>query len=154
MVDEICSVSNCISSGPADWIQKWLHNTLGFFDTEALAWQVVSDERAGFRMYAYEAFPIQFDEGRAMPWSVPVRVTLDLGDYTFLGYDAVSRTGDYNFDCSALSCNSAAVEFPVNECCLIDDVEEAYRACIAVSAGRYEPGPYHLLKVYRRNEGG
>lgn len=40
-VEEICSVSECISPGPDDWINHWRHNPLGFFDTPDLAWSSV-----------------------------------------------------------------------------------------------------------------
>lgn len=62
-VQEICSVSQCISPGPEAWIQKWLHNELGFYDSTELAWKAVGPDGAGFEMYAYKAFPLQFDEG-------------------------------------------------------------------------------------------
>jgi hypothetical protein len=42
-VREIWSVSDCISKGPPDWIDKWLHNDVGLFDTRALAVSVLSE---------------------------------------------------------------------------------------------------------------
>ena len=153
-VQEICSVSQCISPGPDDWIQKWLHNELGFYDTTELAWKVIGRDEAGFEMFAYQAYPLQFDEGAVQPWLVPVRVELDLSGFVFLGLDLVSRSSETHFECSALSCNHGADHFPVNRFCLMDDPIAAYDACMTVSKGGYEPGPYHLLEVYRRAPGG
>lgn len=152
-VREICSVSECISRGPADWVEKWLHNPLGFYDSEELGWQVVGPDRAGFAMYAYKAYPLEFADGEVNPWDVPVELQLQLSEFAFLGLDLVSRSTGHNFECSALSCNSGADEFPVNMFCLMDDAAAAYEACLEVSKGQYEPGPYHLLAVYRRRHG-
>lgn len=153
VVQEICSVSECISTGPPDWIQKWRHNDLGFYDNEPLAEQVVGPDREGFEMYAYKIYPLQFDDGRVEPWNVPVQLDLDLTEFESLGFDLVSRSTADTFECSALSCNSGADEFPVNRFCLMDDPAAAYDACAAVSEGKYEPGPYYLLQVYRRRQG-
>jgi hypothetical protein len=154
VVREICSVSECISSGPEGWIEKWLHNALGFYESEDLAWQVVGPDRGGFDMYAYKAYPLQFDDGAVGPWQAPVELQLELSEFVFLGFDLVSRSTANNFECSALSCNSGADEFPVNRFCLMDDSAAAFEACTVVSKGAYEPGPYHLLEVYRRRQGG
>jgi hypothetical protein len=154
-VEEICSVSLCISDGPSDWIQKWLHNDLGFYDMQALAWQVVGPERTGFEMFAYRVYPLMFTEGEATAWQVPTHPTLDLSRFEFLGFDLANKTvGVSNFECSPLSCNGGAENFPVNKFCLMEELTAAYEACTAVSKGEYEPGPYHLLQVYRRKPGG
>lgn len=154
VVEEVCSVSECISAGPENWILKWLHNGLGFFDSETLALQVVTTDRDAFNLYAYRIVPLEFDEGVVRPWQPPVgSIDLDLGDYESLGCDIASRSAGCNFECSPLSCNGAAVDFPVNRHCLIPDVAAAYRAAVEISRGNYEPGPYHLLEVHRRKPG-
>lgn len=79
-----------------------------------------------------------------------MQLELDLSGFVFLGLDLVSRSTDSHFECSALSCNHGADDFPVNRFCLMDDSAAAYDACLTVSKGAYEPGPYHLLEVYRR----
>ena len=154
-VEEICSVSLCFSDGPSDWIQKWLHNDLGFYDTEAAAQKTIGPERSGFEMYAYRVYPLTFADGEAAAWQVPSQVTLDLSRFEFLGFDFANKTvGVSNFECSPLSCNSGAKEFSVNKHCLMEGLTDAYKACAAVSKGDYEPGPYHLFQVYRRRPGG
>jgi hypothetical protein len=56
------------------------------------------------------------------------------------------------FECSPLSCNRAAENFPTNVFCLLDNEAEAYHAILEMSqAGSgVEPGPYYLFKVYRK----
>jgi hypothetical protein len=148
-VTEVCSVSDCISPSPENWIEKWKHNELGFFDSEVLALSIVND--AGpYDLYAYKMFPLQFSEGEVTPYVIPVNPTADLASFEFLGHDPVSRSAGFFPECSPLSCNNAAEDFEVNEHCLIQDREPAYQATIAISKGNYEPGPYYLFEVYRK----
>ncbi len=151
---EICSVSDCLSKGPTDWIQKWKHNEWGFYDTEELAWQVADAGRARLQLFAYKLFPFRWldDKQENFPltaWLAPLADT-----YQSLGFDIVTRSGSSFFECSPLSCNSAADLFPVNEFCLIDDWDQANQVLIEISRdGHYEPGPYYLVQVYRRKTG-
>jgi hypothetical protein len=34
---EVCSVSECVSPGPDDWISHWAHNDLWLYNDEATA---------------------------------------------------------------------------------------------------------------------
>jgi hypothetical protein len=98
-------------------------------------------------------FPIEVADGthsldvRPVPGDVPA-------DYEMLGYDIVSRSMSAYFECSPLSCNSAANEFQTNEHCLISQLSDAYAALdkIGRSEEGYEPGPYYLLAVYRKRQ--
>jgi hypothetical protein len=97
-------LGECISAGPKDWIQKWVHNNLGFFDSETLALQVVTEDSETFDLYAYRMYPLEFDEGAVRPWQPPVgAVHLDLTAYEFLGFDVTSRSAGSNCECSPLS---------------------------------------------------
>jgi len=152
-VDKICSVSNCISPGPDDWIDKWKHNPLGFFDSQKLAIQVVGGNRNDFDIFAYRLFPLEFVDGEVRGFEIPSHVDACLDSFTFLGYDATNRSGGSFFECSALSCNYAAKDFPVNRHCLFDDMKVAYEATRKISSGDYEPGPWYLLEVHRKTKG-
>jgi hypothetical protein len=152
-VIEMCSVSECISSGPENWIDKWLHNELGFFPTERKALKVADDPKQNYSMYAYKLYPLKFDDGQARPWEVPVSEVLDLTEFEFLGFDPVSRSQDSYPECSPLSCNTGASDFRVNRYCLLEGLDYAYRACVEISGANYEPGPYYLFEVYRRRQG-
>ncbi len=155
-VEEIRSVSLCISGGPEDWIERWEHNYFGFYDSEELALGILAQEERGFDLYAYKIYGLRFEAGEVRPCPWPIRLEWDLSAYEFLGHDAVTGSEpdapkvQWSFGCSPLSCNNAAKDFPVNRHCLITELDNAYRACIEISKGAYEAGPYYLFEVYRR----
>jgi hypothetical protein len=151
-VGEIASVSTCIAAAPDGWILHWTHNSLGFYDCEALARQVVEGAAAGdYDLYAYQIFPLRCRDGALEPFALDAVAGEALDDYQFLGYDIVTRsTGDF-FECSPLSCNAGAREYLVNRYCLIDELAQAWQTLRAICAGGgYEPGPYYLFEVYRK----
>jgi hypothetical protein len=148
--EEVASVSQCMSAGPADWITTWTHNALGFFDTEAAAMAVVPRE-AAYDLYAYELIPIRFGREGTEPIEV-VRAPGQLPtDYEPLGYDAVSRSSSDFFECSPLSCNLAGVEIPINRFCLFADEQHAIETAERfASDDGSEPGPYYVVRVWRK----
>ncbi len=104
VVDEICSVSECIVPGPRDRIQKWLHNEFGLYPSVASALQVI-ESGSNYEIYGYRIYPWRFDEGNVTPWSPPVALQLDLTDFGLLGYDTVYASSGAQPECSPLSCN-------------------------------------------------
>lgn len=126
-VEEIASVSNCITKEPAKWIGYWRHNEMFVFDTPELALSVVADEeREGFEIHTYAIFPVQYVKGRQTSFELPALSPQTLpDDYEFLGYDVVSRSCGSTFECSPLSCNGYAEQVAVNRWCLLDDVATA-----------------------------
>jgi len=168
-VKEICSVSNCISKGPSDWVDHWSHNRITWlFDTEACAWAIVGCSRADYDMYAYKVYPMVFDHSNEAAWQIE-GVPEHLENYEFQGFDIVSREPEVaGWLHSPLSCNKGCREFKVNAYCLIDDFENAL-ACVKrissdVAAARtvirpdgskvyqskWEPGLCYLFEVYRK----
>jgi hypothetical protein len=153
-VREICSVSECMAPGPERWVMAWRHNDWGCYDDPELAWSVVPDgERGDFAMFAYELFPLRFVDGEPEALAVAAPGVRPIPDsFEPLGYDVVSRGLGSFFECSPLSCNGWANEVDANAFCLLDDPAEAHRlASIAESLG-YEPGNYHVLRVWRESE--
>ncbi len=147
-VEEICSVSEHVSKGPSDLRRR---NSLGLYDSEDLACEVISEEKDKFHLYAYKLVPLQFDEGEVSGYSIPFSLSADLGNYTSLGYDAANRSWKgLRFECSALSCNRGAKEFVVNRHCLFPDYATASEATKQISNGHYEPGPWYILEVLRK----
>jgi len=155
VVRDICSVSTCISNGPENWIEKWKHNTnTWMFDSPEAARSVLDPTDEGFTVFAYRAFPVLFDGGVTVPWDVKPAIDFDLSEFEFIGYDIVSRYGGTNFSCSPLSCNNGCETIQVNEHCLIDDLETAWKTAERIAAeskdhGTWEPGPYCLIEVSR-----
>jgi hypothetical protein len=150
-VEEICSVSSCISEDPDGWIDEWRHNDLYVYDSPDLAWSIVRDEvRSEFDLYAYKLFPVIFESGQQQPFDISALNPLPLADsFVRLGYDAVNRTAGATFECSPLSCNSMAEQIAVNRHCLIDDPAIAFQHAAEFEAAGCEPGPYFVVEVWR-----
>lgn len=151
-VREICSVSNCISTGPDDWLDSWLHNEFGWFNSVEDALRVVPSESLGqYRLFAYRVAP-QFHRSRArLDISLPADVRPEpiSPDFVILGFDAVSRSIDYSdtVEHSPLSCNYLASELDVNEFCLFNCLDAAVVGADAFSVDQPEPGDYYVVQV-------
>lgn len=151
-VQHICSVSECMSPGPADWIFQWTHNNLGAFNSEDEAWNVVPDGRqnSSYRLLAYFMVPLLFRNGKRNALNVPVLPVQPVPEsYERIGYDCVVRE-HYSFGCSPLSCNRAAEEYEVNRFCLLDDLADALELAARFSdkTANYEPGDYVVIEVW------
>jgi hypothetical protein len=158
-VEEICSVSNCISKPPKNWIDHWKHNmTWWLYDTEDVAWAITESDPESYDMYAYRMFPVVFEGTTESPLAVESTATGDLSDYDFVGYDAVSREQEVAEFChSPLSCNKALTQYKVNRFCLMDELEEAWRVTREIARDAkekktWEPGSYYLCAVYRKTK--
>lgn len=150
-VREIASVSSCISEDPPGWIERWVHNELGFFDSPELALSVVPpEERPAYDLYAYKALPLLFDPPRELEWALPEGGVLP-PDFRSLGWDVVGRSGEL-FDCSPLSCNYMGARLSVNASCLFDRAEDALDFLRFDKVRGCEPGPYAVVEVWRRGE--
>jgi len=150
-VEEIASVSNCITKEPAEWIGYWGHNEMFVFDSPDAAMSVVPDSsRSDFEVHAYSLFPVQFVKGRQDVFEIPhVRPHALSAGFERLGYDVVSRSCGSTFECSPLSCNGFEATLPVNRWCLLDDVGAAFELAARVEPSGGEPGPYFIVEVWR-----
>lgn len=155
-VDEICSVSDCMSHGDWDWINEWRHNEMWVFNSPALALSVVPKEsRELCDVYAYRLFPVRYFKGTRQPFVTPtVSPVLLHSDFEKLGYDLVSRETETEFGHSPLSCNHLAAEVTTNRFCLLNTAEEAFTLAPTLEVPgqpmRGEPGPYHIVEVWRQ----
>jgi hypothetical protein len=151
-VDEICSVSSCVSSGPDGWIDKWLHNSFGWFNTIADAWAVVPTEQvAEYRLFAYRLGPVSYHRGEPRPIESPTDVHPEPLPDAFVsrGFDTFNKSsvGVLGFECSPLSCNSLAPEFVVNRHCLVATADEGHTVAKRCSIEQPEPGDYYVAEV-------
>jgi hypothetical protein len=151
-VEEVCSVSTCVADAPDGWIDQWRHNEMWVYDTPELAWSVVAESARGeFDLYAYQMFPVQFDDGQQQPLEIPsLQVTPLPSSFERLGLDVVSRSCGLSFECSPLSCNHMAEHVPVSRYCLVGDADVAFRLAAEFEAGGCEPGPYYVVEVWRQ----
>ena len=156
---DIASVSECLSKRPKKWVERWDFNRATFWNTEAAAWACVPESsKSAFRVFAYGVLPLVFDtSGIEKPVTIDQLFPPDMQElptglprYQRIGYDIVERdvaTGMLGFGCSPLSCNGMAESVPVNEFCLIDDVEIALAAARRFGVEQPEPGPYVIVEV-------
>jgi hypothetical protein len=151
-VREICSVSECISSGAEGWISAWRHNGLGWFNRIDDALSVVPDGQSGeFRLFAYRMHPEVFRRDGRAPFTPPADVAPEpLPDgFHSIGFDSASKSSDsgLSLECSPLSCNEMAAELSVNEHCLFPSLEAAIVGAERFAAEQPEPGDYYVVEV-------
>ena len=150
-VRQIASVSECLAKRPDDWIKRWDFNRATCWNTEAAAWACVPDDaKPDFNLFAYRIVPsLTLDD--LFPKDLPaLPQEPDLLPYDRIGYDIVERNAAMDilgFDCSPLSCNGMAASIPVNEFCLLDDLESALSTALRFGMERLEPGPYVVIEV-------
>jgi hypothetical protein len=158
---EIASVSECLSKRASEWVKQWDFNRATCWNNEAQAWSLVPDEsKDAFRVFAYRALPLLFGKtGIATPISLDELFPKEQPDlppepalfrYSRIGYDIVERNpamGSLGFGCSPLSCNGMAENLPVNDFCLLDDLETAMAAARRFGIEQPEPGPYLVIEV-------
>jgi hypothetical protein len=151
-VSEVCSASNCVSHAPLGWVEHWLHNQFGWFNTISDALSVVSaDERTAFRLFGYRIHPQLFRNGTQHELTLPSDVRPDPVPPSLrtLGFDSVSKSMEsiLGFECSPLSCNSMAMEMATNEYCLFDSLAAAIAGATRFSVEQHEPGDYYVVEV-------
>jgi len=63
-IEQIASVSECISPGPPDWINSWKQNGMALFNNECTALELVpSGDVPQYTLFAYKMLPQVFREG-------------------------------------------------------------------------------------------
>jgi hypothetical protein len=157
-VEEICSVSNCVSVAPSGWMEPWRHNCYFFFDSEDLAAEIAAtDAEGGFEIFAYAVLRRRFGLDGATPVTLCAPdVVPTPASYRLIGYDVVEcwqmLEAGAPIGCSPLSCNAMAREIAVNRFCLIDAFEDARDIAhrFGAQTDGVEPGPYYLFEVWRR----
>jgi hypothetical protein len=151
-IEEIASVSLCISEGPEGWHEAWKHNAWGCFANPDVAWSLVpSHQRQDYWLYAYALYPVEYWNGREKPLDVDAPEVMPLGpEYELVGLDVVSRSAGVYFECSPLSCNMLAEEIATNRYCLFSELNDARELARSADDNGCEPGPYHVLEVWRK----
>ena len=78
----------------------------------------------------------------------------DMTPFELLGFDLVPRSYDNAFECSPLWCNRLAEKVTANRFCLLDTAEQAFALAPTLEVPgqplRGEPGPYHIVEVWRQ----
>lgn len=155
-VEDIYSVSNCISDCFADYINFWQHNGYWLFNTseemETIA-ERESIDLSGMALFYYEVHDTEFD-AEAKQWQPYTSdISFDTKVQTpsqkrFTGYDVVTFSMRNMPECSPLSCNNLAHKTIVNRHCLFDQFQQAVDALEAGFFDKSEPGPFRIFAVY------
>jgi len=160
-VEEVCSVSCCISTAPAGQPMRGM----GFHPSESLA---LSDaEQAPNRscdLYAYRLLPVAFDDdGELRDLDEEERDALAAAeedvepispDYVCLGWDITNNSLGWKnwgrFEDSPLTCCGLAEQIATNRYGLIEELDFALDAAPEVIKGPSDPGVYYLVQVWRK----
>jgi hypothetical protein len=153
-VADIYSVSRCVSSDFADYINFWRHNGYWFFDSPEVIRDVAREhdiDLAGTTLFFYEVHELQFHGGEWSPFQpepsfgtnvrVPETRLLE-------GFDVVSFSVQTAAECSPLSCNHLAATVDTNAHCLLPSLEHARTLLENGTFENVEPGPYRIFAVY------
>ena len=155
-VDDIYSVSGCVSSYFANYYDAWKHNGFWLFDSIDLIRQVASEKAIDLkdaRFFYYELYETQFDdddkEEEIQVSDLPFATNVSVPAHKSLaGYDVVNFSGGAGPECSPLSCNGLAKEHEVNRHCLLSSLDEAISLLRNGAFRSSEPGPYRIFSVY------
>jgi len=156
-VNDIYSVSGCMSPYFADYIPYWRHNGFWLFDSPDILRSLAADQHidlSGTTLFYYETWDRQYQNDGSDPQDFSPEPSLTTAvqspeGRSMEGYDIVSFSAGNAPECSYLSCNRMARTLPVNRHCLFDDLEQA-RACLEQRIFKdCEPGPCRLIAVYR-----
>lgn len=162
-ISEVCSASNCVNQTLVDPSDGFLHNGFDLANSPDLLWTLASEgdvDLSGSKLFYYCAYEWElssdgrtFDPlgwkpiSRARSSSVDNDVVVPSDDTGLfvLGYDVVVF-GDY-MEHSPLSCQSIAIELPVNKYCLFNSLDEAKSA---IDTGKFidcKEGIYKIFSV-------
>lgn len=155
-VDDIYSVSGCISADFVDYINYWRHNGFWLFDNPRIMTEIAAEEGidlSGLTLFYYEVFSHAFDEStrRWEPIAADPSFTTAVEPpppTPVAGYDVVTFSQGNSAECSPLSCNHLAANASVDRHCLFPGLDAAREALQAGLFDKSEPGPFRILAVH------
>jgi hypothetical protein len=155
-VEDIYSVSGCVSRCFADYHDEWKHNGFWLFDSIDIIRQVASKKAIDLgdaKFFYYEFHERQFDDDgheEAPPLAdLPFATNISMPETkTLEGFDVVTFNAGAGPECSPLSCNGLAKAHDVNRHCLLASLDEAISLLRNGAFKNSEPGPYRIFSVY------
>jgi hypothetical protein len=159
-VDDVYSVSGCVSKYFADYINFWKHNGYWFFDSAQTIKSLAEEQSISLsdcKLFYYEVFEEEFndetkqwqsfkpDDGFRTSVVVPSKKSLE-------GYDVVTFSAQTSPECSPLSCNNLAATIATNRHCLFASFDEAKAHIEAHDFDNSEPGPFRIFAVHSLDE--
>lgn len=161
-VEDIYSLSGCVSEVFADYINYWRHNGYWLFDSPRVIEELATENGVdldGLQLFFYEVYELEYDDSEKRWQSFTPEesfgTNVQLPEHRRLeGFDVTSFSVHTSPECSPLSCNSLAETIPTNRHCLFETFD---RAKAAIEAGVFEsaePGPFRITAVYSVLQGG
>jgi len=155
-VEDVYSVSGCISEDFTDYVKYWKHNGYWFFDSPEIITQLARDnslDLTGTNLFFYEVYELEFDdtERRWCTFQPEASFTTQVApplEKTLEGYDVVTFYVRTKAQCSPLSCNSLANEIEINQHCLLPSLDRAKELLDEGKFNDAEPGARRIFAVY------
>jgi hypothetical protein len=155
-VDDIYSVSGCVSPPFTDYVSLWRHNGYWLFDRPAIMRDIAEEQGidlSAATLFYFEVFEEEFDEesGLWSPFAPDPSFTTAVAPPAasrLEGYDAVTFTVRTSPECSPLSCNNVAGSVGVNRHCLFRSLDQAKSAVQDETFKDCEPGPFRIFAVH------
>ena len=159
-VDDIYSISDCVSENFCDYISFWRHNGYWLFDSPSVIQEIAGEEQIdllGTVIFYYEAFPLEFDADQNVWREFVPEPSFSTNvvppkSRKLEGYDVATFSVGNAPECSPLSCSHLASEIAVNKHCLIDSFENTKNDVGNGKFNNSEPGPYRIIAVYTTEE--
>ncbi|MEZ4379074.1 MAG: hypothetical protein R3B35_12400 [Gemmatimonadales bacterium] len=154
-IDDLYSVSGCLSRAVIDARWSWLRNGFHLLDTPSQLLDIAHAfgiSVAGARLFYYATHPFAFDETvdgwrACRPASAHTRVAVPVRR-TLEGFDLVTYDPATGVGCSPLSCNGLAATTGTNRHCLLPSLRSAISLLEQGFLANTEPGPYRVVAVY------
>ncbi len=155
-VDDVFSLSNCVSRNFADYINYWKHNGYWLFDSIQVIQQLAAEHSIsleGCTFFYYEVFDWEYDDRNNTWQSFSPESSFGLSvvppsSRRLEGYDVATFYVHTSPECSPLSCNNLAATIVTNRHCLLDTFEDAKRLVEDGAFDDSEPGPFRIFAVY------
>jgi len=159
-VDDVYSVSGCLSGYFADYINYWKHNGYWFFDSVQIIQSLAKEHSLALgecKFFYYEVFEEEFNDETQqwqpfMPDNSFKTTVVSPAKRQLEGFDVVTFSVHSSPECSPLSCNNLAATIATNRHCLFASFDEAKAHVEAHDFDNSEPGPFRILAVYSVDE--
>lgn len=155
-VDDIYSLSGCVSEVFADYINYWRHNGYWLFDSPRVIEDLAKENGIpleDLQLFFYEVYEMEYNDSEKRWQSFgpeeSFRTNVQPPEHRRLeGFDVTTFSVHTLPECSPLSCNSLAETIRTNRHCLFETFDEARRALETGMFDNSEPGPFRITAVY------
>lgn len=156
IVNDVFSISSCISADFFDYFNEWKHNGCWLFDSPGTMREIAAKNNidlTDMTLFYYEVYENEFDDTSASWKSLQLDDSFTTAitppkEKHLRGFDVATFSCGTSPECSPLSCNGLCDEIPVNEHCLFHSLEQAKNSLQSGSFVNSEPGPYRIFAVY------